>query len=51
MIYELRDKYDLNLKHCWPVVDRWKKFDTDDAADCRAIFLDDEYDEPLRTPQ
>ena len=49
MILELRDSYDLNLKDCWMVGDRWRDIDAGNEAGCRTIFLDYGYDERLKS--
>ena len=38
----------LDLRHSWMIGDRWRDVDCGARAGCRTIFIDWDYDEPLR---
>lgn len=40
----------LDLATSWMVGDRWRDIDCGQAAGCRTIFIDYDYDEPLKAP-
>jgi D-glycero-D-manno-heptose 1,7-bisphosphate phosphatase len=49
MILKAKKKYNLNLKRCYVVGDRWKDIDAGNIADCKTIFIDYKYKEKLRS--
>ena len=49
MILKAKKKYNLNLKHCYVIGDRWRDIDAGHNAHCKTIFVDYKYKEKLRS--
>jgi len=50
LLLQAAEEFELELAKSWLVGDRWKDIDAGNAAGCRTIFLDYDYDEKLRSP-
>ena len=47
MILKAKKKYNLNLKHCYVIGDRWRDIDAGHNAHCKTIFVDYKYKENI----
>lgn len=49
MLLHAAQTFRINLVHSWMIGDRWRDIDCGAAAGCRTIFIDNGYNESLRT--
>lgn len=49
MILKAKKKYNLNLKSCYVVGDRWRDIDAGNNAGCKTIFIDYKYKEKIKS--
>lgn len=50
MLWRAATAFQLDLSRSYLIGDRWRDIDCARAAGCRAVFIEHNYDEPLRSP-